>query len=60
MTATDVLTLVFICTFQRRMTGRIASDQSVRISTAEKKKETLLLSCRLQVPWASPQSVSMG
>jgi hypothetical protein len=40
--------------------GMIASDQSVRISIAEKKKETLLLSCRLQVPSTVLQSLSIG
>jgi hypothetical protein len=60
MTATDVFTVVFICTFQRITMGMIASDQSVRISIAEKKKETLLLSCRLQVPSTVLQSLSIG
>lgn len=44
MTATEVLTLPFICTFQSKMAGRIAKLQSVRISIAEKKKLTLLFS----------------
>lgn len=60
ITATDVLTLPFICTFQSRIAGRMARDQSVRISMAEKKKETSLLSWRLQIPLASPQSVPIG
>jgi hypothetical protein len=60
ITATEVLTLPFIWTFQSRTAGRIARDQSVRISIALKKNETLLLSCRLHVPFASPQSVSIG
>jgi hypothetical protein len=42
ITATEVLTLPFIWTFQSRTAGRIARDQSVRISIALKKNETLL------------------
>lgn len=38
----------------------MARDQSVRISIALKKNETLLFSCKLHVPFASPQSVSIG
>ena len=60
MMATDVLTLPFICTFHNRIAGRMARLQSVRISTAEKKKLTLLFSWRLHVPFASPHSVSIG
>ena len=60
MTATDVFTRPFICTFQSKTAGRSARLQSVRISIAEKKNETLLFSCKLQVPFASPHRVSIG
>jgi len=60
MTATDVLTVLFICTFHSKTPGKIAKLQSVRISIAEKKKETLLFNWRLHVPLASPHNVSIG
>lgn len=60
MIATDVLTEPFICTFHSKTPGKIARLQSVRISIAEKKKETLLFSWRLHVPLASPHRVSIG
>lgn len=44
MTATDVLTLPFICTFHSKIAGKMARLQSVKISIAEKKKLTLLFS----------------
>jgi hypothetical protein len=60
MTATEILTLLFICTFHSRMAGSSARLQSVMISIAEKNRLTSLLSFRLHVPLDAPQSVLMG
>lgn len=46
--------------FHNNTAGKIAKAKSVAISIAEKKKLMSLLSCRLHVPSASPQRVSMG
>jgi hypothetical protein len=59
--ATDALTLTFIWIFHNKAAGRIAKDQSVKISMAEKKKLTSLFSLRLHEPVVvSPHNVVIG
>jgi hypothetical protein len=61
ITATENLTLPFIWIVHNSSPGRMASDQSVTMDTAEKKKLTLLFKFGLQVPPAdSSHSVVIG
>ena len=61
ITATENLTLHFICIFHNKAAGKIAKDQSVIISIAEKKKLTSLSSLRSHEPVVvSPHNVVIG
>ncbi len=53
--------MLFICIFHSKTAGKIARDQSVAISIAEKKKLTSLFSWRLHDPVVvSPHNVVIG